>query len=137
MPSAVPQPGAGGGTEQELAAKVAASFEVPKPPQVTQPEVVQGQPDHQAEAAATKERLEAVQDTIKDLPDQVQQVVSAPARQVGKQILDISHPDDAERSIRELMNKAKGPADIQAGVNQLRPAHIEAHHDLGQKEQVA
>lgn len=137
MPSAVPQPGKGGGAEQELAAKVAASFEVAKPPQVTQPEAITPQGDHKAEAAATEQQLDAVKDTISELPGQVAQVVSAPARQVADQITGISHPDNAEKSIQELLSMAKGPADLQKGANQLRMVHIETHHDLDGEEQAA
>jgi len=137
LPSVVPQPGNKGVTHEELAAKVAASFEVSKPPQVTQPEAMTVQPDHKAESAATGAQLQVIQETITNLPDQVAQTVSEPIRQVRGQITAVSRPDDAERSIQELVGRAKGPADLQAGVNELRPAHIDAHHDLEHQEQAA
>lgn len=129
-----PQPGQGV-SEQELAAKVAASFEAPKPPQVTQPEATQAQPDHKAEAAAAGEQLKAVQDKISSLSNRASDIVSAPARQLGDQVTQFSHPDSAEQSIRELLERSKGPAELQMGANQLRLAHVEAHHDL--EEQAA
>lgn len=137
MHSVPPQPGQEGVSEQELAAQVAASFESGEKPQVTQPETITAQPDRKAEAAATREQLNAVKDKISNLYDEASDIVSAPARQVSDQITGISHPDNAEKSIHELLGMAKGPADLQKGANQLRLAHIEAHHDLDEQEQAA
>lgn len=123
--------------EKELAAKVAASFGSAEKPQVPKSEAIIPQPDHKAEAAATEQQLNAIKDTISDLPGQVAQVVSAPARQVADQISGISHPDNAEKSIDEAKKVAQGPFQLQDIVNKLRPAHIDAHNDLEHQEQAA
>ncbi|MBI3260932.1 hypothetical protein HYZ64_00985 [Candidatus Berkelbacteria bacterium] len=136
MPSAAPQPGGEGATQEELAAKVAASFEVAKPPQVTQPEAMTPQGDQKAEAAATGEQVQTVKDAITNLPDQVAQTVSAPIRQVKAQVFP--HPERAEESLGILEKSAKGrPKDLQEGVIALREEHIAAHNDLEHQEQAA